>query len=311
MQKIIVILGPTASGKTKLAVQIARLFKGEIVSADSRQVYKGMDIGTGKDLIEYGSGKNKVNYHVIDVVKPSEQFDLKRYQTKAYEAIDKILKKNKLPILVGGSGLYLQAVVDGYQLSDKKPVSSLPRNLSLQALQERISSIDPKFLQRLNTSDLKNKRRLERYLDIMEQSIETHSDFHGQSKPRYQSLILGLESSLLGIRKNVKKRLEERLEEGMIEEVQKLHKNGVSWERLISFGLEYKYIALYLKKEISRKEMEERINITSGQFAKRQMTWFKRWEKQGREIIWVKVKNIKKITKLISDFLKDNKEHVC
>ncbi len=304
MQKIVVILGPTASGKTKLAVMLARFFNGEIISADSRQVYKGMDIGTGKDLIEYGSGRNKVDYHLIDVVKPSEQFDLKSYQTKAYQAIDRVLKKGKVPILVGGSGLYLQSVVDGYQLSDTKPRSSLPHNLSLQALQERISSVDPKFLQRLNTSDLKNKRRLERYLDIMEQSAETHTNFHGQSKPKYQSLVLGIETSLPIIRKNIKKRLEERLEGGMIDEVQRLHKQNLSWERLISFGLEYKYISLFLKKEISREEMEERISITSGQFAKRQMTWFRRWEKQGREIIWVKVKSIKKITKLVGDFLK-------
>jgi tRNA dimethylallyltransferase len=306
LPKLLVIIGPTASGKTKLAVNLARLFNGEIVSADSRQVYKGMDIGTGKDLVDYGKGENQIKYHMIDIADPVQQFDLKSYQTKAYQAIESILKKKKLPILVGGSGLYVQAVVDGYQLINQKSSPKKTQNLSLQELQNIISNLDPKFLNRLNESDQKNKRRLERYLEIMEQSATIHTDLHEISKPHYKSLVIALNTSLVTVRKNIKQRLESRLKEGMIEEVQALHLKGLSWERLISFGLEYKYITLFLKKEISRKEMKERIYIASGQFAKRQMTWFRRWEKQGREIMWIKPKSIKKITKLVSDFLKKN-----
>jgi len=223
LPKLIVILGATATGKTKLAVDLARALNGEIISADSRQVYIGMDIGTGKDLEAYRQGENRLKYHLIDVVAPSTQFDLKSYQKEAYKAIDSVKKKKKVPILVGGSGLYLQAVVDGYVLSD---IGATPvRNEELR-LDEITATLGSAFVSKLNPSEQKNKRRLLRYLDIIEKSKNLHVSLHKESKPRYESLLIGLEVSIDTIRKNKKKRLDDRFKEGMIEEVQRLHAEG-------------------------------------------------------------------------------------
>lgn len=295
LPKVLVIIGPTASGKTKLAVELARCYNGEIISADSRQVYQGMDIGTGKDLKEYGIGKNRVKYHLIDVIKPSAQFDLKTYQKLAYRAISDVLKRQKLPIIVGGSGLYLQAVVDGYNLSKtvSDPIKRLKlENFSLEELQTEIKKIDLAFFNKLHISDQKNKRRLIRYLELLQNSTTTHESFITASTPHYQSLIIGIDYPLVTLRKKIKERLTSRFKEGMIEEVMELHKKGLSWEKLESFGLEYKYIALYLQKKITKETMAEKLYIASGQFAKRQMTWLRRWEEQGREILWFKPKDI-------------------
>lgn len=306
LPKLLVILGPTSSGKTKLAVEIAQQFNGEIVSADSRQVYKGMDIGTGKDLKEYGKGSRAIKYHLIDVVEPRNQFNLKHYQTLAYKAIEDIMKRKKTPILVGGSGLYLQAVVDGYELSEAKPSNKVNLSkLSLEQIYTQIKELDPKFLDRLNNSERKNKQRLLRYLEIIQSSETAHSSLHGKSKPRYQSLVIGINYSLNTIRQKIKKRLGSRFKQGMIKEIESLHQNGLNWEKLEAFGLEYKFISKYLQKKITLTEMKEKLAIASGQFAKRQMTWFRRWEKQGREILWVKGKNIlnRRLSNTINRFL--------
>ncbi|WKZ25167.1 MAG: tRNA (adenosine(37)-N6)-dimethylallyltransferase MiaA [Patescibacteria group bacterium] len=308
LPKILVILGTTSSGKTKLAVSLARLYNGEIVGADSRQVYRGMDIGTGKDLAEYGSGTNRVKYHLIDIADPKRAYNLKRYQKDAYKAIDNILKRNKLPILVGGSGLYLQAIVDGYLLSENKPKTSLRRlyeSMELSKLQTIVKGLDKAFYDRLNDSDKSNKRRLVRYAEILKTNLLTKKELQkslsSQSSTKYDCLIIGLDCSLETIRQRIKKRLNQRFKEGMIEEVERLHEQGISWTRLQSFGLEYKYISLYLQGKIKKKEMKEKLNIAIGQFAKRQKSWFKRWEKQGREICWVKnKKSLKDILSFIS-----------
>lgn len=295
LPKIIAVIGATASGKTKFAVELARLYNGETISADSRQVYKGMDIGTGKDLMEYGKGKNQVKYHLIDVIPPSKQFDLKTYQTRAYKAISGVLKRKKLPIIVGGSGLYLQAVIDGYALDSSKSTSNKRKSfekLTLTELQSEISTRDPNFFNKLSQADQKNKRRLIRYLEILQSNMINHSELYRPSKPRYEALVFGLEYSLPTLRKRIKKRLDSRFKEGMIEEVEHLHNEGLSWEKLESFGLEYKYISLYLQKNITKEEMKKKLEIASGQFAKRQLTWFRRWEKQGREILWLKAKDV-------------------
>jgi len=313
LPKLIVILGPTSSGKTKLAVEIAHQYNGEIVSADSRQVYKGMDIGTGKDLYEYGKGSKAIQYHLIDVVEPNNQFNLKQYQSLAYKALDGIIKRKKTPILVGGSGLYLQAVVDGYQLSDAKPNNiqiHKTSKLSLEEIYNQIKRLDSKFLDRLNQSEKNNKQRLLRYLEILQSSNTVHNDLHGISKPQYNSLVIGINYSLDTIRQKIKKRLDSRFEQGMIKEVEGLHNKGLSWEKLEAFGLEYKFISQYLQKKISLQVMKEKLAIASGQFAKRQMTWFRRWEKQGREILWVKGKNIlnRRLSNTINSFLTEKSD---
>ncbi|MBU2415962.1 MAG: tRNA (adenosine(37)-N6)-dimethylallyltransferase MiaA [Patescibacteria group bacterium] len=319
--KIIVVLGPTASGKTKLGVYLANKFNGEIVSADSRQVYKGMDVGTGKDLSQFSitnfqfSNKSKVQnskskiqipYHLIDVVSPNTEFNLAKYQKLAYEAIDDILKRDKIPILVGGTGLYLQAVVDNYNLSNVKPNKKLREKLENQTEQQLfdvLKKINPIKAEELNNSDKKNKRRLIRCIEMCGKQILAPGKDTGGHKSNYQFLLIGLIHSKEILHEKIYKRLIERLEkQDMIGEVERLHtQQKVSWKKLQNFGLEYKYISLYLQKKVNYQELVEKIDIASRQFAKRQITWFKRWERNGAKIYWVK--NKKQAEKLIKNFL--------
>lgn len=295
LPKIIVIVGATSAGKTKLGVELARRYHGEIISADSRQVYTGMDIGTGKDIAEYGEGKEAIQYHLIDVASPHTQFDLKTYQTKAQKAILSLIQRHKLPIIVGGSGLYLQALVDGYNLDSIAPQTDQRQawgKMSLEELQTFLKTSDTAFFSKLNPSDQKNKRRLARYAEILAANQSAHTYAPKPSQAQYEALVIGIDYSLTTLRQRIKKRLQSRLEEGMIEEVQRLHAQGISWKRLEDFGLEYKFVSQYLQKKVSQKEMEEKLAIAIGQFAKRQLTWLRRWEKQGREILWFKPKDI-------------------
>lgn len=295
--KIIAVLGPTACGKTKLAVELARAFNGEIVSADSRQVYKGMDIGTGKDLSEY-----TVPYHLIDVANPKTRFDLAKYQRMAFAAIDDILKRGKIPILAGGSGLYMQAVVDNYKLSEVKENSALRKKSeksSAEALFLKLKKLSPKIAARLNQSDKNNKRRLVRYLEILTQDENFKI---GKGAKKYSALLIGVKFENDILKQRIFQRLIERLEkQNMIGEVEKLRRQGLSWKRLEEFGLEYRFIALHLLGKLPYDEMVEKLNIAIYQFAKRQLVWFRRWEKQGAKINWMK--NEKKIEKFAREFL--------
>ncbi len=297
--KVLVILGPTASGKTRLAVDLARKLKGEIISADSRQVFRGMDIGTGKDLKEYGTGKNKVSYHLIDVVSPNEEFNLAKYQKLANEAIKKIISSGRLPILVGGTGLYLQAIVDGYKLSPYKPDLKERARLEKMSVQELFNLLEKKksdFAHKLNNSDKNNPRRLIRYLEIISQDNKKinktdkvkEESFNSKKIAPYNFLLLGLNKSDEEIRRLINKRIIDRLEnEGMVSEVERLHEGGIDWLKLNSFGLEYRFISFFLQAKLSYDEMIEKLGIASYRFAKRQKTWFRRWEKQGRKIEWL------------------------
>ncbi|MFH1412663.1 MAG: tRNA (adenosine(37)-N6)-dimethylallyltransferase MiaA [bacterium] len=288
MSKVIAILGPTASGKTNIGVKLAYELNGEIVSADSRQVYRGMDIGTGKDLTEYEINGKKIPYHLIDVADPNEVFDLARFQKQAFAAIDDILSRNKLPIIVGGTGLYLQALVDNYKLSEIDPDQKLREKLekySEKELLKQIEKLNPEILLNISKSDKKNKRRLIRYVEIIKQG--ERFDKKGGSK--YDWLLVGIEWPIDILRKRIYNRLIDRFENhDMVDEVKRLHEQGVNWQRLENFGLEYKYIAQYLQNKIKYDEMVEKLNFASGQFAKRQMSWYRRWEKQGAKIFWSK-----------------------
>jgi len=286
--KVLVILGTTASGKTKLGVSLALEFKGEIISADSRQVYKGLDVGTGKDLAEYKVKGKNTPYHLIDVASPKTKFDLAKYQKAAFAAIEKILCKGKLPIIVGGSGLYLQALVDNYQLSAIRPdvQKRKEREKKFAAeLFEELSKLKPDFAARLNNSDKNNPRRLVRYLEI----AEAGGSRDKKREPLYDFLLLGLTWPDQALRERIEFRILERLEkEGMVAEVQRLHEAGLSWQRLKSFGLEYKFISQHLLGELSYQEMIAKLSFASYRFAKRQKTWFKRWQSQGARIEWIK-----------------------
>lgn len=282
--KVLVILGPTASGKTSLAVKLAKKFHGEIVSADSRQVYRGLDIGTGKDLKEYGC----VPYHLIDVANPMEEFNLAKYQKLAKKAIKDILSRGKLPIIVGGTGLYLQALVDGYQLNKQIPNPKRRMELEQMSVKELFVLLQkekPDFANNLNNSDKNNPRRLIRYIEIMESGEEKAPN----KKPsKNDFLLLGLRQDDEEMRQKIVKRIKDRLDnEDMLGEVERLIDSGVSISWLNSLGLEYRHLAWYLQDKLDYDEMIERLSTATYRFAKRQKTWFKRWEKQGREINWV------------------------
>jgi tRNA dimethylallyltransferase len=287
--KVLAILGTTSAGKTGVGVKLAAEFGGEIVSADSRQVYKGMDIGTGKDLAEYKIGRKNIPYHLIDVVSPKTQFDLAKFQKLAFKAIDDILRRGKLPLVVGGSGLYLQALVDNYDLSNVRAQSANREKWEKMGAAELFSLVakkKPEFAARLNNSDKNNPRRLARYLEIIEaEGLEKV----GKRESRYDFLILGLNWPDNILRDRIVQRLLDRLEkEGLVAEVKRLNDEGVSWERLQSFGLEYKFVSRHLLGELSYSEMVEKLSIALYRFAKKQKTWFRRWEKQGAKIHWVK-----------------------
>ena len=298
--KVLVILGPTASGKTKLGVDLARKFNGEIISADSRQVYRGMDIGTGKDLVEYGLGKNKIKHHLIDIVSPKDDFDLAKYQRLAFIAINDVLKRKKLPIIVGGSGLYLQAIIDNYCFDDlgtNRAYRDELEKLSVDEIFDRLQKIKPEFAAKINNSDRHNKRRLARYLEIVEKGGPTDKT----RESVYDFLVLGLDFPDEIMRSRISYRLLSRLEEGMIAEVKSLKDKGLSNEKLEAFGLEYRYLNRHLNGELSYKEMIKQLEIASYRFAKRQKTWFRRFAKQGREIIYLD--NLKDAEKIVSDFI--------
>lgn len=297
--KILVILGTTASGKTGLAVKLAKKYNGEIVSADSRQVYKGMDIGTGKDLKEYKIGNKKISYHLIDIINPKTEFNLAKYQKLAYKAIDDILSRDKLPIIAGGTGLYIQAIVDGYKLSSAKPNKKLREKLEKMTIDKlflKLKKLDPKKVKNLNESDRKNKRRLIRYIEIA--SLPREKKVQKKTND-FDVLLISLTHKMEVLQKRIYKRLIERLEkENMIGEIKKLREKGVSWKRLENFGLEYRFISEYLRGRLTYDEMVEKLYIAIRQFAKRQMTWFKR----DKRIKWVKNKS--EVEKYIKRFLK-------
>lgn len=305
-KKAIVILGPTSSGKTGLGVKLAHKYNGEIISADSRQVYKGMDIGTGKDLDEYEfkerGKKVKIPYHLIDVVSPKEEYSLARYQKECFDAMDDILNRGKLPLIVGGTGLYIQSIVDNYNLSSAKPNKDLRKKLeklNTKKVFERLRGINKKFADNLNESEKKNKRRIIRYIEILEEGGRMKKE----RKTNFNYLVLGIKCERKILLDRICERLVHRLEkEKMIEEVERLNQEGVSWKRLESFGLEYRHISLYLQAKLDYYEMVEKLNIAIRQFAKRQMTWFRRWEKQGQKIFWIK--NKKEAESLIKNFIK-------
>ncbi|MEK7066778.1 MAG: tRNA (adenosine(37)-N6)-dimethylallyltransferase MiaA [Patescibacteria group bacterium] len=291
-QKIIVILGPTASGKSDLAVELAKKFNGEIISADSRQVYKDMDIGTGKITKKEMRG---VPHHLLDVVSPKTKFDVARYQKLAHKKIADILKRGKLPIVCGGTGLYIKAIIENPMYPDIPPDWKLRKKLeklSVEKLFSILKKLDPK---RARTIDKKNPRRLIRAIEIAKQASKVPAI---KSYPLYDALLIGIKKSPDELKKAITVRLHKRIKQGMISEVKKLRAQGVSWKRLEELGLEYKYIALYLQGKIDKQTMSETLEIRINQYARRQMTWFKKTP----DVYWTK--NEKETEKLLNQFLR-------
>jgi tRNA dimethylallyltransferase len=282
---LLVVLGPTASGKTGLAVRLAREIGGEILSADSRQVYREMDLGTGKDLSEYGRGEGAVTVHLIDICGPEEEFNVFAFQKLFYPCFQEILQRGKIPILTGGTGLYLDSVLRGYRMPVVPENQRLREKLAgegMESLRRRFRSLCPDVH---NTTDLLERKRLIRAMEIAEFSRE-HS--HAAEPPVTVSpLVIGIRCDRNDLRRKITLRLQSRLEAGMIDEVRRLHDRGIAWERLESFGLEYRYISLYLQEKITREEMFQTLNTRIHQFAKRQETWFRGMEKNGVRIRWI------------------------
>jgi len=277
---LLVILGPTASGKTKIGVQLAHALDGEIISADSRQVYRGMDIGTGKDLREYGD----IPYHLIDIVDPGYEFNVFEFQRRFGEVFSDIRERGKLPIMVGGTGLYLESVLKKYRLPEVPPNPSLRKELQpipLEKLVARLKSTNPRLH---NTTDLLDRDRVIRAIEISESKEGRHPPF---PLPDLNPLVFGIRWPRTILRQRITQRLRERLNQGLVEEVERLHKSGISFETLEFYGLEYRFIALFLKGELNRNDMFQKLNSAIHQFAKRQETWFRRMERQGILIHWI------------------------
>lgn len=276
---LLVILGPTASGKTKVGVKVAQALNGEIISADSRQVYRGMDIGTGKDFKEYGL----VPYHLIDIVDPGYEFSVFEFQRLFFKTFKEIQERGHLPILVGGTGLYIDSVLSPYQMVEVPINPALRQELSSltnEELAERLKRINPKLH---NTTDLLDRERLIRAIEICELSQNKEN----LSFPEIKPLIFGIRWPREILKQRINLRLEERLKQGMIEEVERLQRKRVSLETLEAYGLEYRFIAKYLKSELTFNDMHQKLQHAIHQFAKRQMTWFRRMERLGLPIQWV------------------------
>lgn len=284
-EKLIVILGPTASGKTHLAARLAYDLQGEIISADSRQVYKNMDIGTGKDLNQYIVHGRQIPYHLIDILEPQNEFNLFEFQSRFYKVFIDLTQKKILPVLVGGTGLYLESVLKEYDMPSSPINEECRKNLSRKTkeeLQQILCTLKPRLH---NKTDLEDSGRLIRAIEI-EQARRLQNK-NQQEKPRIDAMVFGIQWKRAALRQRIKIRLEERLAEGMVGEVAHLHSAGVSWEKLESFGLEYRFLSQYLQDKMTFEEMKKGLNIAIGQFAKRQETWFRRMEKKGVLINWL------------------------
>lgn len=277
---LICILGPTASGKTKYAVQMARELDGEILSGDSRQVYRGMDIGTGKDLADYG----EIPYHLIDIVDAGTKYNIYEYQHDFERAYQDILSRGKRPILCGGSGLYLEAATCGYYLPDVPADEALRSELEKFSMEELIAKFESMRTPH-NVTEYDSRKRLIRALEIAIWE-DTHPVTRTSFLPK-KTKYIGINVSREVRNARIDARLEARLNEGMMDEVRRLLESGIPPEDLIYYGLEYKYLTLYLTGALSYEEMVEKLRIAIHQFAKRQMTWFRGMERRGIEIEWV------------------------
>lgn len=282
---LLVLLGPTASGKTGLAVHLARRIGGEILSADSRQVYRGMDLGTGKDLSEYGREGEAVPVHLIDICDPSEEFSLFDFQNRFYRAFQQIAQRNRIPVMAGGTGLYLDAILRGYQMTAVPEQRELRDQLAgegMEDLRRRFRLLCPDAH---NTTDMLERKRVIRAIEIAE-FVREHPGA-AVSPITVTPMVIGIRCGREALRRRITTRLKIRLEAGMIEEVRRLHDHGIGWDRLDAFGLEYRYIALYLQRKITAEEMFQTLNTRIHQFAKRQETWFRRMERNGVRIHWI------------------------
>jgi len=281
---MVTILGPTASGKTEVAVNLAYKLKGEIISADSRQIYREMDLGTGKDLEEYRFKGVDIPYHLIDIAEAGYQYNVFEFQRDFLKVYQAIRGKGTFPVMCGGSGMYLEAILKGYRLI-QVPVNEQRRaELQLLSLGE-LTEILSRYKKLNNTSDTENKKRALRAIEIEEFcALHPETDL---SFPAITSLVVGVKYDRDSRRRRITARLKQRLDNGMVDEVKKLIAKGLKPKDLTYYGLEYKYLTRYIMGELTYDEMFDGLNTAIHQFAKRQMTWFRKMEREGFEIRWL------------------------
>jgi tRNA dimethylallyltransferase len=281
---MIVILGPTATGKTKIAVQVAQKVDGEIISADSRQVFRGMTIGTGKDVHEYTSGNQHIPYHLVDIAEPGEEYSVFRFQQDFLQAWHDIRKRKKRVILCGGTGFYIESVLKQYRLEPVPENPELRKYLNTKTNEELIPILSS--LRKLhNKTDTEERSRLIRTIEIDTYYMEHPTPVLHFPEIKYH--VFGITYERDVIRQRITNRLEQRLQNGMIEEVKNLLQQGISPQRLCFYGLEYRFVTQYIQGELSYEEMFRQLNIAIHQFAKRQMTWFRKMEREGIDIHWI------------------------
>ncbi|MCE1225189.1 MAG: tRNA (adenosine(37)-N6)-dimethylallyltransferase MiaA [Geobacteraceae bacterium] len=278
---LLTILGPTASGKTRLAVALAQTLSGEIISADSRQVFRRMDIGTGKDLHEYGA----VPYHLIDVLEPGQECSVFIFQRLFLQAFEEITARGRLPILCGGTGLYLDAALRGYRMVEVPENHQLRAELADKSDAELIEMLVKLLPDQHNRTDQTDRARTIRAIEIA--SYQPDNQAEQEPFPAISPLVLGIRWERTELRRRITQRLRQRLEAGMLDEIQKLHDGGVTWERLDYYGLEYRYGGMFLRGELNRNDLFQKLNAAIHDFAKRQETWFRRMEKNGVVIHWL------------------------
>lgn len=281
---LITILGPTASGKTPLAVALAHRLGTEIISADSRQVYRGMDLGTGKDLSEYVVQGTAIPYRLIDIAEPGYKYNVFEYQRDFLQAYEQIVSKGKLPVLCGGTGMYLESILRGYKLLPVPENPVLRKSLENKTLAE-LTEMLGKYKTLHNTTDVDTVKRAIRAIEIEEHYL--HADVSESEFPSLQSLVIGVSIDRSLRREKITRRLHQRLDEGMVDEVRRLLDEGVSPEDLIYYGLEYKFLTQYVIGQLTYDEMLRQLEIAIHQFAKRQMTWFRGMERRGIRIHWI------------------------
>ena len=278
------ITGPTASGKTSLAVALASALRGQIISADSRQVYRGMNLGTGKDYDEYYINGRRVPCHLIDIVDPGYKYNVFEYQRDFKKVFSELKEQNVFPVICGGSGMYIDSIISGYKMFEVPPDSGLRARLEKKSMEE-LTEILSTYKELHNVTDIDTKKRVIRAIEI-----EHFNRFKAGKQTQFpvlNSLIIGVMTDRDVRRKRITERLKQRLDAGMVDEVKNLLETGISRDTLIYYGLEYKFIALYLTGGLSYNDMVRNLEIAIHQFAKRQMTWFRGMERKGVKIHWI------------------------
>jgi len=293
--ELIVVLGPTATGKTRLAVQIAVELDGEIISADSRQVYRGLDIGTGKDLEEYSDGNKTIPYHLIDIIDPDEDYSVYRFQQEFHATFKEFQHRNKQPIICGGTGFYIESILLNYQMPEIKSNPELRNSLENEPMENLRNKLFDLKGNIHNKTDFEHRKRIIRAIEIAMQPPGNIPSSVGIKN----YIVFGIQYPRGTVRERISERLTYRLENGLIEEVEHLVQQGMTFDRLDYFGLEYRFIAKYLKDEMTYSGMVGKLTTAINQFSKRQMTFFRRMERRGVKIHWIPEGNYQQVMKLI------------